>query len=126
MLNSFHLLTTEESSVMEQTNVQTTSSLKIDTLSVKKAALIVRSINHKLRQQIIKLLDEHGKLTVTEIYVKLRLEQSVASQHLAILRKAGFVDTIRDGKNIHYSVNISKVNHLQNMIQLLFTEDENN
>lgn len=79
--------------------------LKIDVLQLKKAALILRAVNHKLRQQILKLLHQHGKMTVTEIYVKLRLEQSVASQHLAILRKAGFVDTFRDGKFIYYSVN---------------------
>ena len=43
-------------------------------------------------------------MTVTDIYVKLRLEQSVASQHLAILRKAGVVQTERDGKFIFYSL----------------------
>jgi DNA-binding transcriptional ArsR family regulator len=48
--------------------------LTLDLLNVKKAALILRAVNHKLRQQIIKLIDEHGKMTVTEIYVKLRLE----------------------------------------------------
>ncbi|MFX5714280.1 metalloregulator ArsR/SmtB family transcription factor, partial [Acinetobacter baumannii] len=66
---------------------------------------MLRSINHKLRQQIIKLLDEHIKMTVTELYVKLRLEQSVASQHLAILRRAGIVSTSREGKFIYYAVN---------------------
>ena len=79
--------------------------LKVDILTLKKAALILRAINHKLRIQILKLINTHGKLTVTEIYVKLRLEQSVASQHLAILRKAGYVNTERDGKFIYYSVN---------------------
>ena len=59
--------------------------LKVDLLHSKKAAMILRALNHKLRQQIVKLIDEQQKMTVTEIYVKLRLEQSVASQHLAIL-----------------------------------------
>ncbi|MDB5252698.1 MAG: helix-turn-helix transcriptional regulator, partial [Flaviaesturariibacter sp.] len=75
--------------------VKTESELKIDVLTLKKAALVLRAVNHKLRQQILKLIHQKGKITVTEIYVKLRLEQSVASQHLAILRKAGFVTTIR-------------------------------
>ena len=51
--------------------------LKVDLLEVKKAALVLRALNHKLRQQILKLIDESGKMTVTELYVKLRLEQSV-------------------------------------------------
>ncbi|MBL7742468.1 MAG: helix-turn-helix transcriptional regulator [Chitinophagaceae bacterium] len=88
------------------------TELKVDLLNVKKASLILRAINHKLRQQILKLIDESGKITVTEIYVKLRLEQSVASQHLAILRKAGFVKTERDGKYIYYTVNTERIEDL--------------
>lgn len=85
------------------------TELKIDVLQLKKAALILRAINHKLRQQIIKLIHQKGKITVTEIYVRLRLEQSVASQHLAILRKAGFVTATRDGKYIYYAVNYQRL-----------------
>lgn len=90
--------------------------LNLNLLSVKKAAMILRAINHSLRQQILKLIDENGKMTVTEIYVQLRLEQSVASQHLAILRKAGFVKTDRDGKFIYYSVDHSRLDELNSFI----------
>ena len=96
-----------------------TGGLRVDLLNVKKAALILRAVNHKLRQQILKLIDEHGKMTVTELYVKLRLEQSVASQHLAILRKAGFVNTERDGKFIYYSVNTARLEELNQFVQEL-------
>ena len=61
--------------------------VKIDYLNVKKAALVLRALNHKLRQQMIKMLEENNKMTVTDLYIQLRLEQSVASQHLAILQK---------------------------------------
>jgi DNA-binding transcriptional ArsR family regulator len=93
-------------------------SLTVDLLSVKKAALVLRAVNHKLRQQILKLIDEQGKMTVTELYIKLRLEQSVASQHLAILRKAGYVNTFRDGKFIYYSINTTRIQELNQ-----FTDD---
>ena len=95
------------------------NSLKVDLLNVKKASLILRAINHKLRQQILKLIDEQGRITVTEIYVKLRLEQSVASQHLAILRKAGFVKTDRDGKFIYYTVNTARLEELNQFVESL-------
>ena len=93
--------------------------VKIDFVHLKKAALILRAMNHKLRQQIIRLLDEHKKMTVTEIYVKLRLEQSVASQHLAILRRAGIVTTVRDGKFIFYSVNYTRVKEVNDFVEQL-------
>lgn len=95
------------------------NSLKVDLLNVKKASLILRAINHKLRQHILKLIDEQGRITVTEIYVKLRLEQSVASQHLAILRKAGFVKTERDGKFIYYTVNTARLEELNQFVESL-------
>ncbi len=89
----------------------------LDTLAVKKAALILRAFNHKLRQQILKLVDTQEKVTVTEIYVKLRIEQSVASQHLAILRKADFVKTERDGKFIYYTVNAARMKELKKFVE---------
>src|SRR3954470_14460085 len=96
--------------------VSASTELKIDVIQLKKAALILRAINHKLRQQILKLIHNNGKMTVTEIYVKLRLEQSVASQHLAILRKAGYVNTLRDGKFIFYSVNYDRLEQVHGFV----------
>jgi DNA-binding transcriptional ArsR family regulator len=104
---------------MVSEKVAATNDLKIDVIQLKKAALILRAINHKLRQQILKLIHQHGKITVTEIYVKLRLEQSVASQHLAILRKAGFVLTVRDGKFIYYSVNYDRLDQVHAIVHEL-------
>ncbi len=92
------------------------NQLTVDTLAVKKAALILRAFNHKLRQQILKLIDTQEKVTVTEIYVKLRIEQSVASQHLAILRKAEFVKTERDGKFIYYTINTDRMKDLNRFV----------
>ncbi len=92
-------------------------SIKLDFLHLKKASLILRALNHKLRQQMIKLLDESERLTVTEIYVKLRLEQSVASQHLAILRRTGIVMTQRDGKFIYYAVNYDRIAEVNQFVE---------
>jgi len=75
--------------------------VRLDLLQLKKSAILIRAINHKLRQEILQWIDEKGRITVTELYVHLRLEQSVASQHLAVLRKAGFVKTTREGKFIY-------------------------
>ena len=83
---------------------------------LRKALLNVRAINHPMRKEIITLLEGKGKMTVTEIYVKLRVEQSVASQHLAILRKSGIVETTRNGKFIHYSVDAARIGEVSVLI----------
>ena len=95
------------------------STIKVDYYNVKKAALILRALNHKLRQQLIKLIEDETKITVTEIYVRLKLEQSVASQHLAILRKAGIVTTQRDGKFIFYIINHKRIDEISDFVNEL-------
>ena len=93
------------------------SPINLDYNALKKAALVLRALNHKLRQQLLKLIEEEKKITVTEIYVRLRLEQSVASQHLAILRKAGIVNTERDGKFIFYTVNYKRIDEISQFVK---------
>ena len=106
----------EEQDILSPPKNSTDSSINVDYHALKKAALVLRALNHKLRQQLLKLIEEEKKITVTEIYVRLRLEQSVASQHLAILRKAGFVKTDRDGKFIYYSVNIDRMDEVNQFL----------
>jgi len=107
----------------EESNVSFVSedgkSVKLNLHNLKKAALVLRAMNHKLRQQILSLIDTEKKITVTEIYVRLRLEQSVASQHLAILRRAGIVLTQRDGKFIYYTVNHKRIEEMDKFISEL-------
>lgn len=95
------------------------AEMNIDYHKVKKAALILRALNHKLRQQILSELEESERMTVTDIYVRLRIEQSVASQHLAILRRAGVVRTERDGKFVYYAVNFTRVEEIHQFVSEL-------
>jgi DNA-binding transcriptional ArsR family regulator len=104
---------------LQQPAEETDNLPDIDYHNIKKAAMVLRSLNHKLRQQIIKTIDENKRLTVTQLYVKLRLEQSVASQHLAILRKAGIVSTERDGKFIFYTINFSRIESINEFVKNL-------
>jgi DNA-binding transcriptional ArsR family regulator len=108
-----------ESAISPASKISSESSINVDYHALKKAALVLRALNHKLRQQLLKLIEEEKKITVTEIYVRLRLEQSVASQHLAILRKAGIVITQRDGKFIYYSVNYKRIEEIDTFVKQL-------
>lgn len=102
-----------------------TEPIKLDYVAVRSAAMTLRAINHKLRQQIIKLLEENDRMNVTDIYVKLRLEQSVASQHLAILRRADIVITERDGKFIHYRLNHERIAAVAEFVKELISSESN-
>lgn len=95
----------------------TNKELDLHTHDLKKAALVLRAVNHKLRQSFLRLIHTSGAITVTELYEKLKLEQSVASQHLAILRRAGFVLTERKGKFIYYKVNYKAFTDLDSFVK---------
>ena len=101
-----------------------TNGVKLDYLAIKSAATTLRALNHRLRQQIVKLIDENKRMNVTDIYVKLRLEQSVASQHLAILRRANIVLTERDGKFIHYTLNHKRLDAINQFVSELVKTDD--
>ncbi len=93
--------------------------VQLDYAELRKAVLVLRAVNHKLRQRMIDLLEESQRMTVTDIYIKLRLEQSVASQHLAILRKAGVVRTDRQGKYIYYSLDNERLTQISRLVEEL-------
>ena len=89
--------------------------LFINVSNIKKGVHTLRTINHLLRQQILQFIHEKKRIIVTEIHTKFRIEQSVASEHLALLRREKFVTTERDGRFIFYSVNyetLKKVHRL--------------
>jgi DNA-binding transcriptional ArsR family regulator len=91
----------------------------LDHLSIKKASLVFRAMTHQLRQEMIRMIDNKGQVTVTDIFVEMRLEQSVASQHLAILRRAGIVVAERDGKFVYYKLNADRLILINRIIQEL-------
>lgn len=98
---------------------QGTENVNLSYENLRKAVLALRAVNHRLRQEIIELLQDREQTTVTDIYVKLRIEQSVASQHLAILRRAEIVNTTREGKYIYYSLNEDKLAIIAKLVSQL-------
>jgi len=103
-------------STQTKSNQLKSSVASLNQLSIKKVSLVFRALNHKLRQDILKFIEKNGKSSVTDLYIQLRMDQSVASQHLAILRRAGLLLTKREGKFVYYKLNTSKVEMINNMI----------
>jgi DNA-binding transcriptional ArsR family regulator len=91
----------------------------LEPLAIKKASLVFRALNHALRQQMINIIQQKDRVSVTEIFIDMRLEQSVASQHLAILRRAGIVKPDRDGKFMYYRINSERLDLINKVIKEL-------
>lgn len=104
---------------MTATASATTPATLPDAHAIRKTTLIFRAINHKLRQQILNLLLQNGPMKVSEIFQQLLLEQSVVSQHLAILRRAGFVKTRKEGKFVWYMVQPQRLDEIAEVLRIL-------
>lgn len=93
--------------------------IQLHFMNVRKAILTLRAINNKFRQEILKLLEEKEKLTVTEIYAQLERGQVDTSKHLGILRRNNILLTDKIGKYIYYRINSKRLEEINEVIQLL-------
>ncbi|MFK7808485.1 MAG: ArsR/SmtB family transcription factor [Saprospiraceae bacterium] len=85
------------------------SKVIIDNDNLQESSEVLRALAHPLRMKILEFIDKHKTINVNKIYNSMKLEQSITSQHLKILRSTGIVNTERDGKFIHYSLNYPKL-----------------
>ncbi len=87
---------------------------------LRPAMRILRALAHPLRLRIILVIHENGGVAnVGTIYQSLDIEQSIASQHLRILRQAELVKTRRDRKFIYYSLDYERIARTANAIKVL-------
>jgi len=80
------------------------AKLVLDITKLEMAASKLRAIAHPMRIAVIDLLNEKSKMSVTEIYSALDIEQASASHHLNILKNKGILVSKREGKKIFYSL----------------------
>jgi len=69
---------------------------------VERAANMIKAISHPMRLAILGYLGEENQMSVTEIHLLLKIEQSTASHHLGILKDKGILASERRGKNTFY------------------------
>ena len=84
----------------------------IDSNKLSTSLSALRAVSHPIRLSLLAYIDKNKVINVNKIYRKLKLEQSITSQHLRILRIADLVTTKRDGKFIYYSVNYKVVKNV--------------
>lgn len=75
----------------------------------RKTFLKIRSLQNKHRLYFFNLIDAQPEINVSELTEKSGFDQAITSQFIAILRKAGFVKTRREGRTIFYSTHKSEI-----------------
>ncbi len=99
------------------------SKHNINNDQLKLSSERLRALCHPLRMKILKFIDENENINVNKIYNTLKLEQSITSQHLRILRNAGIVSTKREGKFIYYQIEYDKVKSIRFYVRKFLEEE---
>lgn len=89
---------------MDAKNINKT---KIDEELVEKlerVAYILKTVAHPSRLGIIYLLEQHPRLSVSEMCEMLGTEQSLTSHHLQNMRLKGLLKVKREGRSMMYSL----------------------
>ncbi len=90
---------------------------------LRPALRILRALAHPLRLSIIRVIHENeGSANVGQIFSALAIEQSIASQHLRVLRQAALVKTRRERKFIYYSLDYERIARTTKAITVLEKE----
>jgi DNA-binding transcriptional ArsR family regulator len=71
---------------------------------LERIAFILKTVAHPMRLAIVHLLEQHPKLSVSEICEMLGSEQSLTSHHLQSMKLKGVLSVKRDGRNMFYSL----------------------
>jgi ArsR family transcriptional regulator, virulence genes transcriptional regulator len=72
-------------------------------------AELCKTLSNPKRLEILDILKEVGEICVNELAERLEIPKANTSQHLAVLRQAGVVNTRKDGINVHYSLRSKKI-----------------
>ena len=98
---------------------------KIDTDNLRQnaegASQLLKTIANPHRLMILCTLID-GELSVGEINDRIDISQSTLSQHLAILRESGHVETRREAQTIYYSLHSREVELLMDCLYRIFCE----
>lgn len=84
-------------------------------MQLKRAAAILKAMANIKRLEILLYLSQN-ETSVGDLQQKIGLSQSALSQHLAVLRQAGLVQTRRNRQQIFYRLENTLIKRILNLL----------
>lgn len=84
---------------------------------------VFKVLANQKRLEVVQLLT-HGELHVGEMVDMLGIPQSNVSQHLAVLRQAGILESRKQGKSIYYRLTDTRVAKACRLIREMLLDNE--
>ncbi|EGF23975.1 ArsR/SmtB family transcription factor [Rhodopirellula baltica] len=91
--------------------------------SFSEAAECLKTLAHPVRLRIVQLL-LHSRYTVGEIATDCEIADNLASEHLRLLQRCGFLDSEREGRRVYYQVVEPHLSQLMACIESRFLTGE--
>jgi DNA-binding transcriptional ArsR family regulator len=85
------------------------------------ASAMLKAMGNEQRLLILCLLVDH-EMNVSDLHAEIDLSQSALSQHLAVLREAGFVNTRREAQTVFYSLPNGPIKKVMQTLHKIYCE----
>jgi len=85
-------------------------------------AELCKTLSNPKRLEILDILKREGEVTVNALAELLEIPKANTSQHLAVLRQAGVVNTRRDGINVFYSLRSDRISEACSVTRQILLE----
>ena len=85
-------------------------------------AELCKTLSNPKRLEILDILKERQEISVNQLAEMLEIPKANTSQHLAVLRQAGVVNTRKDGINVYYSLKSEKISEACSLTRQILLE----
>ena len=107
-------------SVMAKTKTKTTHRLKLTPLeALALAAECLKTLAHPHRLRMVQMLLQ-GKYTVGELADACDIPSHMASEHLRLMQRCGFLSNEKEGRNVYYRIAETHLASIMNCIEARF------
>ncbi|MCG6157356.1 ArsR/SmtB family transcription factor [Rubinisphaera margarita] len=89
--------------------------------AMEKAAECLKTLAHPHRLRIIQMLLQ-GRFTVGELAEACEIPSHMASEHLRLMQRTGFLTSEKDGRKAYYEVVESHLENIMKCIEARFHE----
>lgn len=95
-------------------------SLDIDGAEQERLVAMFKAVGNPIRFEIMKFLVTHPQCITGDIVTYLPIAQATVSQHLKVLREAGWISGTVDGPAVNYGLNDDSIAWFRKKVGQIF------
>ena len=122
LFNRFRVFAFEGKSANKEALQEISRNLNMEKKLYEMQAELCKTLSNPKRLEILDILKEREEISVNQLAEMLEIPKANTSQHLAVLRQAGVVNTRKDGINVYYSLRSAKISEACSLTRQILLE----